>query len=567
MRLRRKSVGMVALCIAASGGASGGPQESSARRVEVPADPFIDARVRLSSDGTAEVELDVPLAWYRDDLAFVELAFRDVGLRGELTLASYVRSAHTRGAALPLRKEHPGARYVAAYHVVPGVHEAEPANGVDGVSHPLDGGFCFIGSGLFPEGLQTPDGRRLSLPVRLLVELVDPRLTLVTSLSRRGDILTAESLEELTEAVFYLAETVHTRSLDAAGAHIEFHSTSFDRDALESSVQLTRRTLETAHTALGLPAGDSHRYFQIFLEAHPTRRTEGGVLGSTVMILSPDAPSGRAMEADGAVIVHELLHLWNRGTPMWVGEGITRYLEILFRAHLDGLVEAQALSLLLATSAAHAALRQGPIQEAAGLEAYEGGAMVAFCLDAFLRKRDTSLFALHRDVRRSLGMTSSIDQAAIRARLTVLDPELATALDRWVTSDEPDFRPCFEAAGFEASSVSHRGYTARALAVDVLGVTGYATQTPEILGVSEGSRFQPHDRILRVEGIPVVLISAIEPILGQISSGEAEIELERSGEILTVALPLPRLRAEDRPARQTVVARSRPNERFLTGWD
>ena len=136
--------------------------------------------------------------------------------------------------------------------------------------------------------------------------------------------------------------------------------------------------------------------------------------------------------------------------------------------------------------------------------------------------------------------------APLAAAAAALAPEPRAYLESLVRVAGPiELGPCLARAGYRVERVGYRGYTPRALALELLKVTSYSMQRAEIFKTLEGSAFRAGDIIREVDGAPVDSVPAIEPLLAR-ARRRVAVTLLRDGALQTVELPIPRVSPKER---------------------
>ena len=157
----------------------------------------------------------------------------------------------------------------------------------------------------------------------------------------------------------------------------------------------------------------------------------------------------------GRVLVHELGHLWNRADVDWLGEGVARYLEVVFTVTLDGgdadrfgADFADAFRTYLDEGAT-----PGSIASHRGPAAYAAGAAFTLCLDAHLRAAGADLLVLHRALRAPdrVATDGMLRGAVVATTLAARWPALAPQFEAWRTRPgRLDLVACAAGAGARA---------------------------------------------------------------------------------------------------------------------
>ena len=433
----------------------------------------------------------------------------------------------------------------------------EPLHGLDECPHRTRQGWLLVGRAFIP--LVKVDGEvQEGLPMALTLDVGgQPVVTLAGEAA--GDARVG-ALGQLAHALYYVGPH-HERVVRQGATTVRILSRDFDAAALEPLAALVQSTLRVAERALG-PAPLRTR---LLIYDHQDLGFAGGVIGGDITLASSTPPSGSGLSPVGAVVVHELSHLWLTADAPWLSEGFNTYLELVFGLRVDDASEARLTQELLRAYAKYQghASGGGPVRTATGLFAYTGGAMVAFCLDARLEAAGSSVPDVLRAALTGDGAGTTV--ARFRAALAAVSAPAAEYLDALLDRAEPlDFAVCLADAGFDQALETYEGYTLRALVVDVLQITGFSPQRAEVFRVKEGSRFQVGDVIQAVAGQPVLLVPEIDAALADAAPGtEVEVMVERAGRTVKLVLPVPALDAKARQRHQRL--RLRPKARSLEG--
>jgi hypothetical protein len=125
--------------------------------------------------------------------------------------------------------------------------------------------------------------------------------------------------------------------------------------------------------------------------------------------------------------------------------------------------------------------------------------MAALCLDARLMREGTRLPAVYATALAAQTEPVGTTVAGFRATLREVSAAVDDELGEWLTSTEPlPVESCLSDLGYALDAVEYEGFTLRSLVLDVLGVTGFSPQRPEILGIPEaGSLFAVGDLVVR----------------------------------------------------------------------
>jgi hypothetical protein len=430
----------------------------------------------------------------------------------------------------------------------------DPAHGLDEVPHRTAQGWLLVGRAFIP--LIKVDGVvQEGLPTELRLEVGERPL--VTLAGEEAGDARVGTLGGLAHALYYVGPH-HERVVRQGATIVRILSQDYDAAGLEPLAELVQRSLREAERALG-PA--PHRTRLVIYDKQPLGFA-GGVIGGDITLMSSTPPSASGLSPVGAVVVHELSHLWLTADQPWLSEGFNTYLELIFGIKVDGADEARIQQEILRAYAKYQANASGagPVRGAAGLHAYTGGAMVAFCLDARLEGAGSSVPDVLRVALVEDGGGTTV--ARFHEALTAVSAPAAAYLDALLDQAEPlDFGTCLSDAGFDQELETYDGFTLRSLVVDVLQITGFSPQRAEVFRVKDGSVFQVGDVIRRVAGQDILLVPEIDGALAHVKPGAAvEVEVERAGKAVKLTLPVPKLdpKARESHRRLKLRAKSRP---------
>lgn len=250
----------------------------------------------------------------------------------------------------------------------------------------------------------------------------------------------------------YVTGRFHTREIWHGDTRVRLVTSDFDERALGAMSDLVRGSLTLGERELGpVPAGD----LLVIHDRNPMG-VDGSVTGRAISIVSESGPSGRARADDGIVLVHELVHLWNRSDTWWINEGFARWWELRLSLLLDNAPPSEfreALSRIFARYLEEASGRT--VEASEGSFGYAAGALVAFCAETRLRQSETSLGLVHRTAREASdpSRTSTIDREAFLAALGAAVPAARTEVEEMLAATGPiEFGGCFERAGFRLTA-------------------------------------------------------------------------------------------------------------------
>lgn len=420
-------------------------------------------------------------------------------------------------------------------------HEADPKHGLDAVPRPTGGGWQLVGRAFVP--LLKVDGVLLDLPAELALDLP-------ADWARVDTLPAAPRLRDLADAVYYLGRFARDELVHGAVA-VQLVSSDMSPEARAGLRRLVERTLDAGEALLGpLPPGR-----RLLVYDRRERGFDGGVIGEAVTVLSSTPALDRAISPEGAIVVHELVHLWIGASAPWFSEGFTRYFQTRIQARLDDDPDLDATRRLVRRHDAYA--RAVGTRPLAGLDddlAYDGGASLAYCLDTDLRTRGRDLESLFRAARERAreadrAFPTDLDLAAA---LDLADPTAAAALRQQLAAPGPiDLQPCLQRAGYRSQRRQYVGYSARAIALDILKAPSYSAQRAEFYQVRDGSIFRPGDILRAIDGRPVELVGDIDPLLAR-ARRRVDVDVLRDGAPVRLRLDIPRVPAKERETHATL---------------
>ncbi|MGE3634347.1 MAG: hypothetical protein AB7P00_30885, partial [Sandaracinaceae bacterium] len=301
------------------------------------------------------------------------------------------------------------------------------------------------------------------------------------------------------------------------------------------------------------------------------RERWGERLGSSLVEAAPiDGPSDRLYAM--TVSVHETLHLWLPGVhhvrEEWLEEGITDYLTVLVSNSLAGAPDEDLVRVVLRVYDAYVAgAGQRSLRDSNPTDprwVYDAGLVAGFCLDGYLRANGSSLYALLRTTLGRSEVDLGTDQ--LLEDLAALSPEGASYLAALVEARGAlEIGACLEHRGFALETTEAELFSARVVAVDVLGLTSlYSLDKLEGFVVGEvrgGSAFQPGDVVLRVAGASVATVDDTAYAIRDLEPGARfDVELRRRDAPMRIELTLdvPDDAERERRAYRTVTRRAAP---------
>ncbi|MDH5493494.1 MAG: hypothetical protein OEY14_16185, partial [Myxococcales bacterium] len=343
------------------------------------------------------------------------------------------------------------------------------------------------------------------------------------------------------DATFYLGRFAR-REIELEGVRLTLVSGDFGEEVLGPLLELTQRTLREASAMLGPPRGAS----VLIGYERAERGVDGGVIGDAIAIRSDRILEPRAYRAEGRVLVHELAHLFNQSPDYWAQEGLTRYLELLLRARLDGLSEDLAFDGLMGSYAAYregvGARAIGEATPSMGSWPYEAGAVFGFCVDTHLRERGSSLLEAHRAARQA-GAWPIPAEALLDAIEARSAPSGAYARALLMRRGGVDFGACLRRAGRSLRASPYLALGAEAIE-RVLRADRNLSFPPTIGRPYPASGFQAGDRLLEAAGVPITALDELGWALqGRAFDESVRFRILRQGSRRIVQQRLPNLRA------------------------
>jgi predicted metalloprotease with PDZ domain len=522
------------------------PARTAVAPVQKYSEPRARLRARLEPGAKPphlDVTLSLPLAWTKLELRSLELRFREEAFRARAGgYAAFVRGLDQRGRELAWSgiRPAPGPELVVRYRVKLEHAAADPVVGVDEVPHATSGGWFLNGRAFVPHIVaSTTEGEKtLDLESELVLEL-PPGWKLASSAPGEGPRRRAESLAALRDAIYY-GGSFSERRLVHGDVAVRLITSDYSDAELAPLADLAERTLALGTALLGPLPRD-----ELLIVYDRASGRAGGVVGRGVTLLHSEPPSSRATSPMGLVVVHELAHLWNTADAMWLREGFARYFELVLANRLDRAgPRALAEALLDAYRAYEQSIGQRALGAATDTVAYHGGATLAFCLDGELRVQKSSLFALHRAVREGGGLGARSFLDALRGRSAPLAERAEQRLAHRGAFDAAD---CFRNAGFRLAATRYLGFTAEALAVDVLRVGGHETSSARVYRLPEGSPFEEGDSIVSAQGKRVERMHDVDRWLAAVPAGRRfRLEVQRGSARHAIELEMPALGPEAR---------------------
>ncbi len=513
---------------------------SSRARVEAVLDAPSGRRANLA------VDLIVPLGFIDFQYRQLEVRFRNEKFRkggnGYARFVDVAREGGKRGAFVSTVAAPSDKVLRLQYRVRLEHHHADPVVGLDEVPHPTTGGWFLNGRAFLPSvHVVLPDGKEKEVDMEATLSLKVPAgHDLVSSVAAGSGPWTAPSLGELRNALYYSGK--FDRAASGSGdVRIDLVSSDFGEVQLGILGAMTGFTLKAATRLLGpLPK----KRLLIIYDRDAERA--GGVVGKGISLLYDRPPSPEMSSPMGIVIVHELMHLWNRGDAWWLNEGLTRYLELVFSLRLDRATPQEATRRLLELNEKYrSSAPKQSVEKATELEAYSAGALYCFCLDMELRRAGRSLFAVHRRARKAAGAGRALSVAGFFDAMNALAPKVVEDAKKKLSAPGPiDLAPCLRRAGFRVQRKPAQLLSAKALAVDVMKIRGHDLRTSKVLRTFDDSPLKPGDRITTVNGTVVSSFTDINHVVSKLAPGSAvKLSLLRESKRIALALKMPKLPA------------------------
>ena len=513
-------------------------KDSSRARVEA----LLDAPA--SGAATLAVKLTMPLGFIDFEYRQLEVRFRKEKFRkggdGYARFVDVLREGGKRGAFVSTVAVPSDKVLRLQYRVRLEHHRADPVVGLDEVPHPTTGGWFLNGRAFLPSvHVVLPDGKEKEVDMEAALSLKVPAgHDLVSSVATGSGPWTAPSLGELRNALYYSGK-FNRAAAGSGDVRVDLVSSDFGEVQLGILGAMTGFTLKAGTRLLGpLP---KERLLIIY---DRDAERAGGVVGKGISLLHDQSPSPEMSSPMGIVIVHELMHLWNRGDAWWLNEGLTRYLELVFSLRLDRATPEEATRRLLELNEKYrASAPKQSVEKATELEAYSAGALYCFCLDVELRRAGRSLFEVHRRARKAAGSGRVLSVAGFFDAMKALAPEVAEGAKKQMSAPGPiDLAPCLRRAGFRIQRKPARLLSAKALAVDVMKIRGHDLRTSKVLRTFDDSELESGDRITHVNGKLVSSFTDINHVVSKLGPGSAvNLTLLRANKKVALALKMPRL--------------------------
>lgn len=431
--------------------------------------------------------------------------------------------------------------------------QAAPRHGLDEVPHKTSKGWMLVGRAFLP--VLKRDGQRWSVPTLLKI---DAPQGVVSSAGRAQGPAQVGSLSDLSDAFYYLGPH-ESITVTRGQTTVRIMSADFSAEALAPLKTLVDKTLSTAEASLG-PAPKKER-FLIF--DRQSLGFAGGVIGGDITLMSSTPPTASALAPIGAVVVHELGHLWVHADAPWLSEGFNSYFELMWGLRIDGASPRAGLDALMRLHTRYQANRKPqPIAKAKGLAAYTDGAMLAFCLDAELRQKNHTLIEVFKA---ALGGSPGTTVADLKAAVKAADPQSAAYLEAVLNSpDGVDFDGCLKSAGLTSKTESFKAFSLRDLVVSVLKITGFSPQQAQVFRIKPDSVLKVGDVIQSVDGAPIKLIPEVNWALRDKKPGQkVQLKVLRDGAVQELELVVPKVERSKTEKRISAEFMNPKAERFF----
>jgi len=428
-----------------------------------------------------------------------------------------------------------------------------PRHGLDEVPHRTSKGWLLVGRAFIPI-LKIAGTLQPHLPAEL--HLDTGKLPLTTLAGEPVPGARVGTIADLAHALYYVGPHASLR-VEHGATTVHVLSASFTEQQLQPLATLVKNTLAQAEHVLG-PAPKRSRL--LIYDSQPLGFA-GGVIGDDITLMSSTPPDASGLSAMGAVVVHELSHLWLKADAPWLSEGFNTYLELVLGLQLDAASPkrtARALLRLHSKFQAHAQTAE-PLAKAKGLRAYSAGAVAAFCLDTRLRTHGSSVLKTLRSALNGDGEGTTVQRYFDSVQ--AVSPTDAQYLRQLIHQEEPiDLQACLREAGFRLTNEPYEGYTLRALVVDVLKITGFSPQRAEIFRTKPDSIFEVGDVIVSVDGAAIELIPQIDLLVAKSKPGsKLPVVVQRKGVTTTLQLQVPTLGPKARQSHQDLQLQYSPD--------
>ena len=328
---------------------------------------------------------------------------------------------------------------------------------------------------------------------------------------------------------------------EAVGSNaLRIVSFEFGPDALDRAAALESRAASRIESMCG--ARQDLSMVVLYQEPRGSDQTLGGINNRAVaVVLQRDAPDGRASSADGNTLLHELVHsslATDRLMPHWVTEGFTEYYARRLSLALDDYDEA-ALRQSLEDAWTSFVMAAPDGRANGGLSDYFGGATLAYCVDARLRKDGSSLDKVLQHARArahgNLGVGPWEEELALASAP-------AGALVYSAKKNEPliSYETCLADQGFRVQPA--RAFdlydVVALLRAEFQAQGGGRESVVHVTRTLGGSPFQVGDTILSIGGERLITAARLGEVLANVKGTAATVEVLRRGKVVSVQVSL-----------------------------
>jgi hypothetical protein len=387
--------------------------------------------------------------------------------------------------------------------------------------------------------------------------VVDTPFEFVTSLSGEGKRYRIDDLNEMYSGLLLVGTTRQARG----SGGLRLASFDFNEDTLSRFAAVERKV----SAVLEAQTGPRQPLRLLAIHRAPEGLRRSGQLGVNVgrnaIALAFGEFDGHAVNLDGLTVVHEVTHSSLPGdgkVPHWIGEGFTEFFALRAALMADRAPPEALRELVSELWAVFEESNPGRRAGASDLADYSGGVVLAHCLDVRLRRDGSSLEDVLKRARARAGgaltndlweqemavASASAGALVVNARSEPLDPpSTCFAEEQYVRRPVvPALSPATVGKWMDVMSVDRSART--------LGVV--------VAEVSDGSPFQPGDRVIRLGGKRLISFDHFAELLAERPTDLiARLEVTRQGKTLTVELPWPWTNAPVQSERQVWVPAAR----------
>ena len=430
----------------------------------------------------------------------------------------------------------------------------EPREGRSGPSWRRPGGWHLTGATFLPD--VWVDGERAEVPATLMIDV--GRRPLYTSAGSEQRIFDARSLLRLADEAYEVGPLVTARR-EVGSTTLWVGSSDEEGEAyVEALADALARAFGLLDARLGPPSTDS-----VLFAHHVFAHEEewGERLGTSLVLVTPDATVRDPIYGLAKASIHELGHLWIPGSHVideqWLEEGVNDYLAVEVMAALTEQPTASTARVVLRSwsrfvrGAAERTLREPNPDDPRW--AVDAGLVAGFCLDAHLRESGSSLPVV---LRHTLAREEArVGTEALLEDLAAVSASSASYLEAMlITQGAFAIDECLERRGLHVREVRYQGLGDDTIATDILGLASLRpftrAQAFEAGEVADGSPLEEGDIVTRVADHPVAELADVAWALRDTAEGDrVEIVLRRRGAPLTVDRALPALDDDARSER------------------